>query len=157
MLPGGQSNTMLVSASEASGATTMSFTRPLISSDSLYDLTIVNATMFLLWAYCPQDGFGSVYGKHTATGSVQVNFFDTLPVAPATTTAPLTSVNTSLLFPQTVADPLVQASTTGGFQVWWTVNATAQTITFVLQGPFSVQLAHTALYFIPSSPLSCYF
>ncbi len=121
-------------AQESGDGTIISFSRLLGTADA-YDIDITNNTMFLLWAYHTQDGIGTQYGKHVATGSFLCNFYDAPDQSTTTTTnAPTLYRNISTAFPDVLKTPLIEASMSSQMLVWWSVNVTERTIKFTLQG-----------------------
>ena len=114
--------------SESGGVTTMTFTRPLKSPDTLTDLEIVNRNMLVQWAYSASDTFTQV---HTSTGTVNINFIaDLMPgaptLAPASTPAP-----TPAPPPPSVMSNSFSANN-GAMNVSWTMK-TASLIEFTVR------------------------
>lgn len=72
----------VAACSEINGVTTIEWIRPLAGNGAT-DVSIANATQWLLYAIAPQDGTSSTfYPKHTDVGSLQINFFAADPIPP---------------------------------------------------------------------------
>ena len=131
---GGTGDYALVNFSQASGATTISFSRLLNTGDSR-DAVISNTSMYLVYAYATAVGSGTTYPKHTATGSGLVNFLQSgNPSTPAVnlTGQTLATNNNSYLL-QTISKTPQYASPSGAYKAWWSIDSSRTTANITMQ------------------------
>jgi hypothetical protein len=128
---GGKADCSLVSSSESGGVTTITFSRKLNTGDP-YDIVFGNSSLFLLWAYGSTDGSGTSYPKHASTGAGKVNLLLTNQSSTATSNV-TTSIAVVQLLNSIIMHPPQFESPAKDFRVWWSTNATSQTVTMTVQ------------------------
>jgi hypothetical protein len=133
---GGTSDLTLINGTEASGQTTISFSRLLVTGDSK-DTALGSSSVYLIWAYGTADGSGTTFAKHVNTGSMLVNLLGGASATNASSSVNLTgqiiSSNSSELWRITATTPQY-SSATGSFKAWWTIDSQAKTFTMTMQG-----------------------
>lgn len=165
----GRSDVTLISGTQIQGTTILVFSRPLNTGDSR-DFAITGSALYFLWAWGTSDGFGTVFAQHFDSGASLVTIPITQPITTTTnaveptsnvgsttsttpSSLPITATTASIgsLFPQTLLSPII-SSPDDGVNIWWTVNQSAGTITFTLQGTSS----HFTYFYSVSCPIFLY-
>ena len=122
-----------MAAVQQSGVTTLAFKRQLLTSDR-YDVNITSDPLYLLYALAPTDGFGTVYGKHTETGSAWMNFSITngsaLYVSPAASGGGGAANVSAASLGINISAPMF-TSPDGVMKVWWSVANGNVTFTMI--------------------------
>eukprot|EP01124_Arcella_intermedia_P004549 TRINITY_DN1257_c0_g1_i11.p1 TRINITY_DN1257_c0_g1~~TRINITY_DN1257_c0_g1_i11.p1 ORF type:complete len:1135 (+),score=161.40 TRINITY_DN1257_c0_g1_i11:40-3444(+) len=87
-----QQDATILSASEANGKTSITFSRPCTTTDNTKDKNIYDPNLTkIIWALSPTDGNAYSYPKHSVFGSIPVDFLAGPPGSPSS--APPTPAN----------------------------------------------------------------